>query len=98
MADDGGLKIELGEDLAADVRAAAAARAVAIAAFVRDALERQIALEREGSDDPDPEVDLLIYRRAVETGETMSLDELSPWIDSWGKPDELPPPKWRRSG
>jgi predicted transcriptional regulator len=97
MADDGGLKIEIDDDLAEEVRATAAAKGVPVETFVRDALARQVFAERVGSDDPDPSVDELVYRHAIETGETMSIDELAPWIKSWGKPDELPAPKWRKS-
>lgn len=98
MADDGGLKIEIDDDLAEEVRATAAAKGVPVETFVRDALARQVFAEREWSDDPDPGVDELIYRDAAETGETMSLDDLAPWIESWGKADEPPAPKWRKSG
>jgi hypothetical protein len=57
------------------------------------ALQRLIA-ELEWSDDPAPRIDQQIADEALRTGQTMPWEAIRPWLLSWGKPDELPPPKW----
>jgi len=93
---DGGLTIELDEELAESVRAAAAAKGVAFDMFVRDALEAHIFAGLEWSDDPDWAIDEKILEHAIRTGDTMPWEEIEPWVRSWGTPNELPPPKWRK--
>ena len=95
MADDG-LSIKLDEDLAAEVRAAAAASGVPVETYVRDAVARKLLAETEWSDDPDPRIDERIINEALLRGDTIPWSEIRPWVESWGKPDELPPPRWRR--
>lgn len=31
--------------------------------------------------------------RAADAGQTVSHEDVAAWVRSWGKPDELPPPK-----
>ncbi len=95
MADDG-LSIQLDEDLAQEVKAAAAALGVPVETYVRDAVARKLFAETEWSDDPDPRIDERIISEALLRGDTIPWSEIRPWVESWGKPDELPPPRWRR--
>ena len=95
MADDG-LSIQLDEHLAEEVKAAAAALGVPVETYVRDVLARQVFAETEWSDDLDPRIDERIVSEALARGDTIPWSELRPWVESWGKPDELPPPRWRR--
>ena len=93
---DGGLTLEIDEDLAESVRAAAAKKGIPVEMFVRDALAFHIFADVEWSDDPDWSIDLKILEEALRTGQTIPWEEIRPWLLSWGKPDELPPPKWRK--
>lgn len=94
MADDG-LNIQLDSDLAEDVKAAAAALGVPVEDFVRDAVAQRLFAELQWSDDPDPRIDERIVAEALRKGDTIPWSEIRPWIESWGKAGELPPPKWR---
>ena len=96
MADDG-FSVRIDDDLAEGVRAAAAAKGVTVEVFVRDALTLLVSAESEWSDDLDPAIDDRIAEDAIRTGETMPFEAVRPWLRSWGKPGELPPPKWRGS-
>ena len=93
---DGGLKLEIDEELAESVRGAAAKKGIPVEMFIRDALAHHIFAEVEWSDDPDWAIDEQIAEHALRTGETIPWSEVRLWLESWGKPDELPPPKWRR--
>ena len=31
----------------------------------------------------------------ADAGEVVPLADVLRWLDSWGKPDELPPPPWK---
>jgi predicted transcriptional regulator len=59
-------------------------------AFVRDALEGYI---------PPEEREVALTEAAIAEidagGPTYSHEEVMAWIESWGKPDELPPPDER---
>ncbi len=91
---DGGLKLEIEETLAESVRAAAAKQGIPVEMFVRDALAHHIFADVEWSEDLDPSIDGQIADEALRSGQTISWEEIEPWLRSWGKPDELPPPKW----
>ena len=93
---DGGLTLAIDEELAESVRAAAAKKGIPVERFVRDALAHHIYAEMEWSDDPDPAIDQLIADEAIRSGQTIPWQEVEPWLRSLGKPDELPPPKWRK--
>jgi predicted transcriptional regulator len=92
---DGGLKLEIDEELAESVRAAAEKKGIPVEMFIRDALAHHIFAEVEWSEDPDPAIDQRIADEAFRTGHTIPWEEIEPWVRSWGKPDELPPPKWQ---
>ncbi len=96
MADDG-FTVQIDDDLAEGVRAAAAARGVPVEVFVRDALTYLVSSEFEWSDDLDPAIDDQIADDAIRTGDTLPFEAVRPWLRSWGKADELPPPKWPKS-
>jgi predicted transcriptional regulator len=93
---DGGLSVRIDEDLADELRAAAEARGVPIETYVRDAVARRLFSDIEWLDDPDPRIDERIIDEAVRRGTLIPWDEMRPWVESWGKPDELPPPRWRK--
>lgn len=77
------IAIDLDDELAARFETAAeqteALAAAAIARAVND-LEERI----------DDEAAYAEYER---TGEAIPIDSMQTWVRSWGKPDELPPPK-----
>lgn len=86
--------IELDEARDARLRELAAERGQDPSAVVGDALELlESVLAVEG---PDVEEDLRRLRRFEETGEAVLLDEVKAWVQSWGAPDELPPPEPRK--
>ena len=93
---DGGPKLEIDEDLAEGVRAAAAKKGIPVEMFIRDALAHHMFAEVEWSDDPDWSIDEQIAEEALRTGQTIPWEDVKVWLESWGKPDELPPPKWRK--
>ena len=95
MADDG-FTVRIDDDLADDVKAAAAAKGVSVEIFVRDALAYHVSLEMEWSDDPDWAIDELILEQAIRTGATIPFEDVEPWLKSWGTAEESPPPKWRK--
>ncbi|HEY2710640.1 MAG TPA: ribbon-helix-helix protein, CopG family [Caulobacteraceae bacterium] len=93
---DGGLSVQIDDDLADEVRAAAAASGVPVEVFVRDAVAHRLSAAIDWSDDPDPRIDERIIDEALSRGDTIPWDEIRPWVESWGKPGELPPPRWRK--
>jgi predicted transcriptional regulator len=95
MADDG-LTVRIDDDLADELRAAARALGVPVETYVRDAVSQRMLSEIEWSDDPDPRIDERIVDDAFRRGSLVPWEELRPWVQSWGKPDELPPPSWRK--
>jgi predicted transcriptional regulator len=70
MADEG-FSVRVDDDLAEDVRAAAAAKGVPVEMFVRDALASHVFAEIEWSDDPDPRIDDRIAEEAIRRGDTI---------------------------
>jgi len=34
-------------------------------------------------------------RAQVAAGQTIPLADIARWLDSWGTPNELPPPPWK---
>ena len=81
------LTVELPRDLVERLNALADRTTWDVAHYVREALagyipwqEREIAAIQEAIDELDA------------GGPTYSNEEVLAWIESWGKPDELPPP------
>ena len=93
---DGELSVQIGGDLADEVKAAAAALGVPVDVYVRDALAHRVFSEIERSDDSDPRIDERIIDEALRRGDLIPWKEIRPWVQSWGGADELPPPRWRR--
>jgi predicted transcriptional regulator len=89
---DGALTIELEDDLADQVKNAAAARGVSFAMFFRDALANHLVGEMIWTDDPDPAIDADIAEEASRTGECGPVDDVVAWMRSWFTPGELPMP------
>ena len=90
------LTLRMDDEFAADLRAAAAVKGLPVEGLVREALARYLALTGEGGDDPNPAIDERILSEAANGGATTAWERLRPWVQSWGKPDEAPPPEWRR--
>ncbi len=89
---DGTITVELDEDLAIQVKAAASAQGIPVSMFVRDALAFHVGDDTILGDDPDPAIDEAIIEDALRTGETIPCEEIIAWMQSWFKPDELPMP------
>jgi predicted transcriptional regulator len=94
---DGGLTVQIDDDIADDVKAAALALGVPVDVYVRDAVAHRLLRDDQWSDDPDPRIDERIIEQALARGDTIPWSEVRPWVESWGKPDEAPPPRWRQS-
>jgi predicted transcriptional regulator len=95
MADDG-MSVQIDEELAEELRAAAAALGVSVDVYVRDALAHRLHAGLDWSDAADPRIDERIIDAAVDRGELIPWREIRPWVESWVRPDELPPPRWRK--
>jgi len=81
------LAIDLDEQLAARLEAAAAREQKSVEAFAADALARAIDdLETWAEDEA-------AYAEYERTGEAIPLSAMEDWAKSWGTADELPPPK-----
>ena len=81
------LAIELDEQLAARLEAAAAREQKTVETFAADTLARAI-------DDLDSWAeDEAAYAEYERTGEAIPLSAMEDWVKSWGTTDELPPPK-----
>jgi predicted transcriptional regulator len=46
--------------------------------------------------DPDIEEDLCRWREFARTGEAVPSEDVKAWVESWGTPNELPPPTPRK--
>ena len=84
MADDG-FTVRIDDDLAEDVKAAAAAKGVPVETFVRDALESHIVAESVWSDDPDPVIDERIARETLARGDGVPWEEFRERLAVFGR-------------
>lgn len=81
------LAIELDEELAVRLEAAAAKEQKTAEAFAADALARAVdELEAWTEDEA-------AYAEYERTGEAIPLSAVENWVKSWGTANELPPPK-----
>jgi hypothetical protein len=87
-------KIEVDEQTAELLEARAAARGVSVTQVVADAVELLDSIT--GPDGLDIEEDRRRLRQFGRTREAIPLDEVVAWTESWGAPNELPPPKPRK--
>jgi hypothetical protein len=84
MADDG-FTVQIENDLADEVRAAAAAKGISVEMFVRDALAGQLFDEIEWSDDPDPAIDEKIAEETLRRGDGIPWEEYRKRFKSFGQ-------------
>ncbi len=73
MADDG-FTVRIDDDLADDIKAAAAAKGVPVEMFVRDALASHVLAEIEWSSDPDPAIDEQIAEETLRRGDGIAWE------------------------
>ena len=87
MAEDG-FTVRIDDDLAEGVRAAAAAKGVAVDRFVRDALMSQLSADIEWSDDPDPAIDDWIARETIRRGDGIPWEAFRDRLKTFGRRPE----------
>ena len=84
MADDG-FTVRIDDDLAEDVKAAAAAKGVPVEMFVRDALASHVFAEIEWSDDPDPAIDERIFQETLRRGDGIPWETFRERLKTFGR-------------
>jgi predicted transcriptional regulator len=84
MADDG-FTVRIDDDLAEDVRAAAAAKGIPVEMFVRDALASHVVAEIAWSDDPDPAIDERIAEETLRRGDGIPWEEFRERLAMFGR-------------
>jgi hypothetical protein len=87
MADDG-FTVRIDDELAGDVRAAAAAKGVPVEMFVRDVLADHLQADMEWSDDPDPAIDERIARDTLRRGDGIPWEQYRERFKSFGRRPE----------
>ena len=87
MADDG-FTVRIDDDLAEEVRAAAAAKGVAVETFVRDALASHLSADIEWSDDLDPAIDDRIAQETLRQGDGIPWDQFRERFKAFGRRPE----------
>ena len=85
---DATFSVRLPEELRQEVDAFAKATRRSRSFIVKEAIEAHLAERRAYLAAIDEAI-----KEADETGEFPSWEATRAWMDSWGKPDELPPPK-----
>jgi hypothetical protein len=99
--------IEVDEATAETLEARAAARGITVAELVADlaALDAQVwpaeleAMRAAGEGPWSPEAlaeDERAFEEFERTGEAIPWEETRAWLESWGTPNERPPPKPRK--
>jgi predicted transcriptional regulator len=98
--------IEVDAETAATLKARAKARGVSVSSLLAEIVGADVAwpadldaLRKKGRGPWSPEILAEDARRLAEferAGEGVPWDEVKVWIESWGTPDELPPPKPRK--
>ena len=78
---------QLGQDLEALAEATRRSKAFLITEAIDDYVRRQAWLVKR--------IDEAV-KEADESGEYVSEEDMSAWLRSWGKPNELPPPRLRK--
>ena len=84
MADDG-FTVRIDDDLAEDVKAAAAAKGVPVETFVRGALASHVFAEIEWSDDPDPAIDERIFQETMRRGDGIPWETFRERFKTFGR-------------
>jgi hypothetical protein len=83
VADDG-FTVQIDDDLAEDVRAAAAAKGIPVEMFVRDALTSHVFAEVEWSMDPDPAIDERIAEETLRRGDGIPWEVFRERLKTFG--------------
>ena len=78
---------QLGHDLEALAEATRRSKAFLVTEAIDDYVRRQTWLVKS--------IDEAV-KEADESGEYVSEEDMSAWLRSWGKPNELPPPRLRK--
>ncbi len=78
---------QLSQDLEALAEATRRSKAFLVTEAIEDYVKRQAWLVKR--------IDEAV-KEADESGEYVSEEDMSAWLRSWGKPDELPPPRLRK--
>ena len=78
---------QLGQDLEALAEATRRSKAFLITEAIDDYVRRQAWLVKR--------IDEAV-KEADASGEYVSEEDMSAWLRSWGKPNELPPPRLRK--
>ena len=99
-------KIEVDAETAATLEARAAAQGISVAEFIAGLVDTDVAppaaleaMRSAGRGPWTPGILAEDARRFAEfeqSREGIPWDEVQAWMRSWGKPDELPPPKPRK--
>jgi len=79
--------IDIDEDLAASLEAAAKRSQTSVESFAATAVARAIADVEAWAEDE------AAYAEYERTGEAVPLAAMEQWVKSWGTENELPPPK-----
>jgi predicted transcriptional regulator len=80
------LLIEIDDDLAARIEAAAQRSRTSVEMFATEALTRAVADVEAWAEDE------AAYAEYERTGEAVPLAAMEDWVRSWGTENELPPP------
>ena len=83
---DGGITLQIGEDLAERLKARAEAAGESLETFAVHALEAV-------ADPPDWDEIERDCEDTVERGDGIPLEEVAPWLRGWGKSDGPPRPR-----
>ena len=78
---------KLGQELEALSEATRRSKAFLVTEALEDYVHYQLRLTRE--------IEAAV-KEADESGEWVSDEDMRAWLQSWGKPDELPPPRIRK--
>ena len=84
MADDG-FTVRIDDDLAGDVKLAAAAKGVPVEDFVRDVLAVHVRTGIDWSDDSDPAIDDGIGRETLSRGDGIAWEEFRKRFKTFGQ-------------
>jgi plasmid stability protein len=84
MAGDG-LTVRIDDDLAEELRAAAAARGMPVEAYVRETLASRLLADIEWSDDPDPAIDDAIAEETLRLGDGIPWEVFQERLKAFGR-------------
>lgn len=82
---DGAFTVQIDDDLAEDVKSAAAAKGIPVEMFVRDALTCHVFAETEWSADPDPAIDERIAEETLRKGDGTPWEGFRERLKTFGR-------------